>query len=115
MPPDGWRPRWATTSVGHFRLGLPTARTRKAARHAALPKQKTMAIHDQLDLWGADVTVPTLLTVKEAGRILAISRSSLYELIGCGHVETVHIGRSVRIPADAIASYVRTLRSTGGQ
>ena len=73
-----------------------------------------MTVQDQLDLWGAEnAAVPRLLTVKEAGRILAISRSSVYELIGSGQLETLHIGRSVRIPADAIASYVRALRPQG--
>jgi len=69
-----------------------------------------MTIHDQLDLRASDNTIPVLLTVKEAGRILSISRSSVYELIGAGRLEVVHIGRSVRVPADAIGTYVTELR-----
>ena len=69
-----------------------------------------MAIQDQLDLWVADSPAPVLVTVREAARVLAISRSTAYELIAAGQLETVHIGRSVRIPVDAIVAYVGSLR-----
>ena len=70
-----------------------------------------MTVQDQLDLWGGEhAGVPRLLTVKETGRILAVSRSSVYELMAAGRLETVHIGRSVRIPVDAVVSYIGTLR-----
>ena len=73
-----------------------------------------MTVQDQLDLWGAEnAGVPRLLTVKEAGRILAVSRSTVYELIAAGRLETVHIGRSVRVPVDAVVSYIETLRRAG--
>jgi len=72
-----------------------------------------MAIQPELDLWVSDAVVPTLVTVKEAGRILSVSRSTLYELIAGGRLETVHIGRSVRVPLDAIATYINTLRQAG--
>jgi excisionase family DNA binding protein len=75
-----------------------------------------MTTQPELDLWSTDGTVGrALVTVKDAGRILAISRSSVYELIATHELETVHIGRSVRIPLDAIASYIETLRSGGAE
>ena len=44
---------------------------------------------------------PMLVTVREAARLLALGRSTVYELIAAGRLPTVHIGRSVRIrPAD---------------
>ncbi|HVM65351.1 MAG TPA: helix-turn-helix domain-containing protein [Acidimicrobiales bacterium] len=71
-----------------------------------------MATHDQLDLWSTNEAPPTrLLTVNEAGRLLAVSRSTVYELIGAGRLEVVHIGRSVRVPLDAIASCIESLRA----
>jgi excisionase family DNA binding protein len=78
--------------------------------NAAEQKETIMAIQPELDLWVSDAAVPTLVTVKEAGRILSVSRSTLYELIAGGRLETVHIGRSVRVPLDAIATYINTLR-----
>jgi excisionase family DNA binding protein len=40
---------------------------------------------------------PLLVTVREAARLLALGRSTVYELIAAGHLPTIHIGRSVRI------------------
>jgi excisionase family DNA binding protein len=39
-----------------------------------------------------------LLRVAEAAEVLAISRSSLYQLMSSGEVRTVRLGRTVRIP-----------------
>jgi excisionase family DNA binding protein len=52
-----------------------------------------------------------LLSIQEAGRALGIRRSKMYELIAAGELETVHIGRAVRVPVDAIQDFVRRLRA----
>ena len=52
-----------------------------------------------------------LLSVEDAGRALGVSRSTVYELIGSGDLEVVHIRRSVRVPVDAIQDFVRRLRA----
>lgn len=39
---------------------------------------------------------PLLLTVEQAARMLAISRSAVYRLTWSGELTSVHIGRSVR-------------------
>ena len=52
-----------------------------------------------------------LLSVEDAGRALGVSRSTVYELIGSGDLEVVHIRRSVRVPVDAIHDFVRRLRA----
>ena len=54
---------------------------------------------------------PRLLTVREAAKILGIGRSTLYELIACGAIETVVIGRSRCIPHEALTSFVAALRA----
>ncbi len=41
---------------------------------------------------------------------LGIGRSKLFELIAAGEIETVQIGRSRRVPADALEDYVARLR-----
>jgi excisionase family DNA binding protein len=35
----------------------------------------------------------------------------MYELIAAGELETVHIGRAVRVPVDAVEGFVARLRS----
>ena len=56
-------------------------------------------------------TVALLLRIPEAADLLAIGRSTVYELIALGHLETVHIGRSVRVTTASIEAFVDRERS----
>lgn len=47
-----------------------------------------------------------LLTIPQAALVLAVGRTTVYELIGAGSLEAVHIGRSVRVPVEAIRTFV---------
>ncbi len=49
-----------------------------------------------------------LLSVREAARRLGIGRSLLYRLILEGHVQSVKIGRSRRVPVWALEEFVKT-------
>jgi len=49
-------------------------------------------------------------TIREAAHALRISRTKLYELLDSGAIESVHIGRSRKIPADALGTYLDSLR-----
>jgi len=49
---------------------------------------------------------PLLLTIPEAARVLAIGRSSVYELIDDRAFKVVRIGRSVRIPVSELELFV---------
>jgi len=51
-----------------------------------------------------------LVTVVDAARRLGISRSLLYELLACGEIESVHVGRLRRVPVESLAEYVSRLR-----
>jgi excisionase family DNA binding protein len=53
-----------------------------------------------------ETTPPLLLTIPDAARVLAVGRSTLYELIGSGQLATVHIGRSVRISVEEVRAFV---------
>ena len=53
---------------------------------------------------------PLLYTIPEAATALRISRTKLYELLDSGEVESVYIGRSRKIPAEALRIYVNRLR-----
>jgi len=65
--------------------------------------------HDVIDL-----TVRTdnrlLLTVEEAADRLGIGRSLMYELIGCGQIVSIHVGRLRRVPLESLTEYVAALR-----
>lgn len=53
-----------------------------------------------------------LLTPSEAARVLSISRSKLYELIGQGRLATVRIDTSRRVPTEALEEFVGQLRQS---
>jgi excisionase family DNA binding protein len=52
-----------------------------------------------------------LLRIEEAAARLGIGRSLMYQLVLCGEVESVPLGRLRRVPAEALVEYVQRLRS----
>lgn len=70
------------------------------------PRQPTTAF----SVPGADIGLgPLLLTVEQAGQVLAIGRTAVYALLGSGVLASVRIGRSRRIPLTALQDYVTRL------
>jgi len=47
-----------------------------------------------------------LLTPHEAAATLGIGRTRIYDLIARGVIPSVRIGRSVRVPADALREWI---------
>jgi excisionase family DNA binding protein len=47
-------------------------------------------------------TLPEVLTAREASAILRVGRNQLYQAIGRGDLGAVRIGRSIRIPKQAL-------------
>jgi excisionase family DNA binding protein len=64
-----------------------------------------------IDQLGAPTPGQLLVTIEEAGKLLCLSRSSVYRLIDSGDIEAVHIGRAVRVPVTALADFVDRLRA----
>ena len=58
----------------------------------------------------SQVVSPVLLTPEQTASALSICRTKVYELIRTGHLESVQIGASRRIPVEAVEDYVRGLR-----
>ena len=54
-----------------------------------------------------------LLTPEEAARVLSIGRSKLYQLLAVGALDSIRIGGSRRIPADAVTRFVERLQAAG--
>lgn len=55
------------------------------------------------------VSVRVLLTPEEAAERLALSRTTIYELIRSGELRSVKVGRARRIPVAALGQYVTSL------
>jgi excisionase family DNA binding protein len=51
-----------------------------------------------------------LLRIEEAARRLGIGRSLMYRLVLSGAVESVHVGRLRRVPAECLTEHVARLR-----
>lgn len=49
---------------------------------------------------------PLLLTIPEAAQVLAVGRTTMYELIGAGEIGLVRIGRSVRVSIATLEDFV---------
>lgn len=77
----------------------------------APPRAERQGGADRLE--GRESGLVLLLSVNEAARALGIGRSKTYELIAAGELETVHIGRAVRVPVDAVERFVDALRRFG--
>jgi excisionase family DNA binding protein len=54
-----------------------------------------------------------LLTIVEAARVLSIGRTTMYQLVGAGQIDVVHIGRAVRVPIAELQAFVARQRRTG--
>jgi len=52
-----------------------------------------------------------LVRIPEAADLLSIGRSTVYALIVDGHLDTVHIGRAVRVTTASIEAFVERRRS----
>lgn len=62
--------------------------------------------------------LPLVLRVRDLGPILDVSNNTAYALVRNGQIRSVRIGRSYRIPRDAVAEYLMygadiTLDNTG--
>ncbi len=54
-----------------------------------------------------DVEPPLLLRAHEAGRLLGLGRSTVFELIAAGELPAVRIGRAVRVPRAGLERWVQ--------
>ena len=50
--------------------------------------------------------LPLTLRVEDLMPILGIGRNTAYELVRCGKIRSIRIGRQLRIPKDAIQDYL---------
>jgi excisionase family DNA binding protein len=54
----------------------------------------------------SEPTEAAVLTVPEAARLLRLSRSHAYEAVKAGHLPSVIVGRSVRVPTERLMAMI---------
>ena len=64
-----------------------------------------------MDITNNKVELPMLFTVEQVAQILGIGRSTVFQLIKNEQIESIRLGRSRRIPVDAMQNYVDDLRA----
>lgn len=52
--------------------------------------------------------LPLLLTVHDLASLLRIGRSAAYQLVKDGTVRSIRVGRSIRIPRDALIQFMES-------
>lgn len=52
--------------------------------------------------------LPLVLTVAEAGEALRIGRTAAYEIVRCGKLRSVRVGKTIRVPRDAIFDFLKS-------
>ncbi|WP_448062132.1 helix-turn-helix domain-containing protein [Cellulomonas hominis] len=50
------------------------------------------------------------LTVAEVAEVMRVSKMTVYRLLHSGEMPAVRVGRSFRVPQDALEQYLRTAR-----
>lgn len=50
---------------------------------------------------------PLLLRATEVGKLLGLGRSKVFAMVAAGQLPAIRIGRSVRVPRDALERWVR--------
>ena len=52
--------------------------------------------------------LPLVLRVEDLMPILGIGRNTAYELLRCGQIRSIRVGKQLRIPKQAIIDYLST-------
>jgi excisionase family DNA binding protein len=73
------------------------------------PKDLEMTMSTRQEPLDRMAPPPALLTVAQAAERLALGRTTVFGLCMSGVLRSVKIGRSRRIPADAIEEFIATL------
>ena len=50
--------------------------------------------------------LPLVMKVEDLMPILGIGRNMAYELVRCGQIRSIRVGRKIRVPRDAVAEYL---------
>ena len=57
---------------------------------------------------GADISGVRFLTVAEVATVMRVSKMTVYRLVHSGELPAVRVGRSFRVPQQAVDDYLRT-------
>lgn len=97
------------------RTSAPSRAPARVEPHNVRTSARTNDTREEVNTTTTAHDAPLLYTLREAAALLRISRTKLYELLTANEIESVHIGRSRKIPAAALDAYVSSLRTNEGK
>jgi excisionase family DNA binding protein len=53
---------------------------------------------------------PLAVRIPQAARLIGIGRSTIYQFINAGEIETIKVGRSTLIPTDSLRDFIQRRR-----
>ena len=56
--------------------------------------------------------LPLLLTIHDLASLLRIGRNAAYQLVKDGDIQSIRIGRSIRIPRNALVQFVENTQQS---
>jgi excisionase family DNA binding protein len=71
-------------------------------------------VEENVQSGGTDKDGRLLLTIEEAAQRLGLGRSKTYQLAATGVLPVIHLGRSVRVPVEALQEWVRAQATSLG-
>lgn len=57
-------------------------------------------------------SLPPILTVMEMASVLRIGRNAAYQLVKNGNIQSIRVGRSIRIPRKALMQFVESTQAS---
>lgn len=113
--PRRWNTDQRDTASDVLRLWAddgPTPRTHPRSQRRQVspsPPQIPGREHPVGEAGDAGTGLILLLSIEEVSRALSLGRSTIYELIGAGKLEVVHIGRAARVTVSSLEAFIRSL------
>jgi len=89
----------------------PTSRALSPQRPTDTPDLFSIASSPKSGVGGCSPTFPPIaVRIEQARRMIGISRTKLYELIGTGEVETIKLGRATLLLVESLRALVERRR-----
>ena len=52
--------------------------------------------------------LPLVLSIEQLMKVLGIGRNSAYDLVRCGQIPSIRVGNKIRIPKEAVVSFIQS-------
>lgn len=96
--------------------GLTDLRTRLDEQQPGADTRRPAGIQARIDERPADRTADSTdiryLTVAEVAQIMRVSKMTVYRLVHSGELESIRVGRSFRLPEQAVNGYLASARQS---